>query len=73
MAKWVNRIVLGAGRVTKYSAPKTYVNRLELRRNRELDLLYDGAVGNRSVISRYRRNGPCKLDVFRFQLPDVAA
>ncbi len=69
MAKWVDRIVFGYRRVAGHGPPKAHIERFALRRNRELDLLHGSPIGNRALFPGNYRNSPCKLDMFRFELP----
>ena len=73
MPKRIDCIVVCHGGVTERSAPEVDVNRVVLRRDRELHFLDGRSIRDCSMSPRNRRNGPCKLNVFRLELPDVAA
>jgi hypothetical protein len=73
VAKRIDCIVVGHWGVTEHSAPEVDVNHFLLRRDRELHFLDGRSIRDCSTLPRNRRNSACKLNVFRFELPDVTA
>jgi hypothetical protein len=67
-----HRIVVSHRHVPEYGAPEADVNRITLRRDRELHLLDGRTIRGCTVRLRDIRHGPRELDVSRIELPEVA-
>ena len=72
MAEWVDGVVVGQLGIPEDGPPEADIDGLGVCRDGELDLLRTGAIRDGSMPSRDRRDGSCKLDVSRLQLPDAA-
>ena len=72
VSEGIHRIVVSHRRVAEHSAPEADVNRIALRRDRELHLLDGRTIRGRTVRARDCRHGPRELDVSRLELPEVA-
>ena len=63
VSKGVHRIIVSHRHVPDHGAPEAEVNRIALRRDRELHLLDGRTIRSCTVRPRDGRHGPCELDV----------